>query len=93
MDCSTVFMNVKIMLNMVAGARRSLQQKLCLVITTIRLLLQVVIIVLCRCTVTTTAKAHDEEVEVKTEKGVDLTAEDLSQTSKEKAVDPRAGAQ
>ena len=53
----------------------------------------VIAIVLCRCTVITTAKAHDEEVEVKTEKAVDLTAVGLSRTSKEKAVDPRAGAQ
>ena len=58
----------------------------------IRLLLQVVIIVLYRCTVSTTVKVHDEEVEGKTEKGVDLTAAGLSQTSKGKAADPRAGA-
>ena len=54
--------------------------------------MQVVIIVLYRCTVSTTVKVHDEEVEGKTEKGVDLTAEDQSQTLKEKAADPRAGA-
>ena len=39
-----------------------------------------------------TARAQGEEAEVKIEKAVDLTVEDPSQPTREKAADPKAGA-